>query len=111
MPGKDFSKSFSPVATDTTICMIIGIFLYQLNHKNEDWVLEMFNVEAAFSKCRIGKAIVCGMARRNHGVGHPNPKGTQTVLYPALDTAMYGSVEVPLKWIVRTFSNTRKRMD
>jgi hypothetical protein len=65
-------ESFSPVATDARICMIIGIFLYQLNNKKEDWVLEI----------RIGKANVCGMARRNCGVGVPNAKGTQKLLYP-----------------------------
>jgi hypothetical protein len=40
---------------DATIHMIIGIFLYQLKHKNKDWILEMFETKAAFLNTELDK--------------------------------------------------------
>jgi hypothetical protein len=102
IPGMDLTESFLPLAKYTTIGMIIGIFLYQLNHKNEDWVLEIFGVEAAFlgsslPKRIIGKVNVCGMARRNCGVGGSLLKK----YYIQLDSrVMYKNVDASLQWMI-----------
>ena len=45
VPGVDFTEKFSPVATDTSTRIIIGITLY---YTEDGWVCEAFDVEAAF---------------------------------------------------------------
>ena len=45
VPGVDFTESFSPVASGTTIVIVLLITLW--NEKKE-WICEMFDVEAAF---------------------------------------------------------------
>jgi hypothetical protein len=43
----DFVKSFSPLATNTTIRVVLAISLkYQQNYN--DWVIELIDVEVAF---------------------------------------------------------------
>jgi hypothetical protein len=49
IPGVDYTGSFAPVASDTAIRLIIGMYLYYNNlYKSENWLLEAFDVEAAF---------------------------------------------------------------
>ena len=45
VPGVDFTEKFSPVATDTSTRIIIGITLYYME---DGWVCEAFDFEAAF---------------------------------------------------------------
>ena len=54
IPGVDYTESFSPVATDSSIRIIIALYLYCNKHKPEkQWVLEMFDVEAAFLNAEL----------------------------------------------------------
>jgi hypothetical protein len=46
IPGVDFTESFSPVATDTTIRLAIGLTLYYQEERG--WVCELVDIEAAF---------------------------------------------------------------
>jgi hypothetical protein len=46
IPGVDFTETFSPVASDSTIRITLGVFLYK--EKPKSWVLEMIDIEAAF---------------------------------------------------------------
>jgi Reverse transcriptase (RNA-dependent DNA polymerase) len=47
--GVDCKESFAPVASDSGIRIVIGIFLYYLHQCPQDnWVLESFDVEVAF---------------------------------------------------------------
>ena len=46
VPGVDFTESFSPVATDCSMRIIVGITLYF--SEGMDWVCEAFDIEAAF---------------------------------------------------------------
>jgi Reverse transcriptase (RNA-dependent DNA polymerase) len=40
IPGVDFTESFATVASNTSIKLVIGIFIYlQTNHPNLNWVL------------------------------------------------------------------------
>jgi hypothetical protein len=49
IPGVDYTASFAPVASYTAIRRIIGMYLYyHILYKSENWVLESFDVEAAF---------------------------------------------------------------
>jgi hypothetical protein len=43
IPGVDYTESFSPVGNDTSVRIVIGLSLF-----NDDWVLEIIDVEAAF---------------------------------------------------------------
>jgi hypothetical protein len=47
--GVDYTESFAPVASESGIRIVIGIFLYYF-HKfpRDEWVLESFDVEVAF---------------------------------------------------------------
>jgi hypothetical protein len=49
IPGIDFPESFAPVPSNTSIKLVIGIYLYlQNNHPKLNWVLETFDFEAEF---------------------------------------------------------------
>ena len=45
--GRGFVESFSPLATNTTIRVVLANSL-EYQQKHNDWVIEMVNVEAAF---------------------------------------------------------------
>jgi Reverse transcriptase (RNA-dependent DNA polymerase) len=47
--GVDYTESSAPVASDSGIRTVIGIFLFFLHmFQQNEWVLEMFDVEVAF---------------------------------------------------------------
>jgi hypothetical protein len=50
VPGVDYTESFSPVATDTTVRIAITIALYR---QDEGWTIEMINIEAAFLNAEL----------------------------------------------------------
>ena len=54
IPGVDYTESFSPVATDTGIRLVIATFLL---NEDDDWILEMFDVEAAFLNAKLSRPI------------------------------------------------------
>jgi hypothetical protein len=49
VPSADYTESFSPVASDTAIRLLVGLFLYY-NHtiSFDELKLELFDVEGAF---------------------------------------------------------------
>jgi Reverse transcriptase (RNA-dependent DNA polymerase) len=49
IPGVDYIESFAPVASDSSIRIVIGIFLFFFHiFPQDEWVLVTFNVEVAF---------------------------------------------------------------
>ena len=51
IPGVDFTESFAGVASHCSINLLLAIFLYMQDLKEEDlWIVHMVDVEAAFSK-------------------------------------------------------------
>jgi Reverse transcriptase (RNA-dependent DNA polymerase) len=49
IPGVAYTESFAPVALDSGIRIVIGIFLYYLHQRPQDnWVLESLHMEVAF---------------------------------------------------------------
>ena len=44
--------SFSPLATNTTICVVLGIAM-EMREKNQDWKIQMVDVEAAFLNAKV----------------------------------------------------------
>jgi Reverse transcriptase (RNA-dependent DNA polymerase) len=59
IPVVDYSESFAPVASDTSIRVIIAMFLYYHHRdKKSKWDLEMFDVEAAFLNAELDKTSI-----------------------------------------------------
>jgi hypothetical protein len=49
IPGVEYTESFAPAASDSSIIIVIGIFLFFLHmFPQDEWVLETFDVEVAF---------------------------------------------------------------
>ncbi len=48
--GEDYTESFSPVASSSSVRMGIGLVLY---HKDDQWVCEIIDIEAAFLEGNI----------------------------------------------------------
>lgn len=54
IPGVDYTETFAPVATQTAVRLVVVISLYYMGYEQEllksddEWVIEMFDVEAAF---------------------------------------------------------------
>jgi Reverse transcriptase (RNA-dependent DNA polymerase) len=58
IPGVDYTESFAPVASDSGIRIVIGIFLYYLHQRPKDnWVLESFDVEVAFLNAMLSHPV------------------------------------------------------
>jgi hypothetical protein len=107
IPGVDYTESFAPVASDTGIRVVIGIYLYyEFHNPSEQWVLESFDVEAAFLN-----------AKPSHATYIEWPKGIKELKILSeeeikttcaeLTAAMYGNIDSPLQWM-KTFSNFLK---
>ncbi len=59
VPGVDFTKTFSPVARDTTICTVLATAMHLT------WNCEAIDVEAGcFPQCRLERRCVCWSSRR-----------------------------------------------
>ena len=50
VPGVGYSKSFSPVASSSTIATLLSTTLHM---ENQGWTSEMFDVEAAFLNAEL----------------------------------------------------------
>ena len=48
--GVDYTKSFSPVATDTAIRILLGLTMF---YKWKGWVCHSYDVEAAFLEPKV----------------------------------------------------------
>jgi Reverse transcriptase (RNA-dependent DNA polymerase) len=46
-PGVDYVESYSPLATNTTVKVVLAMALYYMGYF-DDWVTDMVDVEAAF---------------------------------------------------------------
>jgi hypothetical protein len=100
IPGVDYTESFAPVSADTSIRTLIGTFLYYLHkYPKDEWVLEMFDVEAAFLNAELGDQRVFiewpeGM------VEYGFITAQEKLIYCAeLEKAMYGNIDSPLRWM------------
>jgi hypothetical protein len=59
-PGVDFVESFSPLATNTTIKVVLATVLEQ-EALDEDWISEMVDVEAAFLNAHVDTEVYIEM--------------------------------------------------
>jgi hypothetical protein len=60
IPSVDYTESFSPVGNDTSVRIVIGLSLF-----NDDWVLEIIDVEAAFLEGDMEKTMYIEWPARN----------------------------------------------
>jgi hypothetical protein len=54
IPGVDFNHTHSPVATDVGIKIVIAITLY---FEDEDWEIDMLDIEAAFLEAKLDEDV------------------------------------------------------
>ena len=92
IPGVDFTDSFAPVATDTSVRILFAIALYY-----KEWTIEVIDVEAAFLEADLEEAVYIDWPE---GVIELGFEGTNKVQNNCirLDKAMYGTVQAALQW-------------
>ena len=92
IPGVDFTESFAPVATDTSICTVFAITLYK-----QVWVCELIDVEAAFLEADLDEDIYMEWPEGILEFGFEN-EATTTKNCILLEKAMYGTVQAARQW-------------
>ena len=103
IPGIDFHESFSPLATDTTIRIVLVLSLHYAKLQS-DWVTEVIDVEAAFLNAEVDQDIYIEIPE---GLREYKQKKEGTDLGDSvvkLLRAQYGLVQSPRLWM-NTFSN------
>jgi Reverse transcriptase (RNA-dependent DNA polymerase) len=64
IPGVHCTESFAPVASDTGIRVVLGIFLYYLHmFPRDEWVLETFDVEVAFLNALLSNPVFIELSK------------------------------------------------
>ena len=94
IPGVDYTESFSPVATDTAIQMLLGIFLAHKKYKG--WELEMFDIEAAFLNADIETRMFINWPAGLEELGFITPDKREKYCIE-LGKSMYGDIAVPIR--------------
>ena len=93
IPGVDFTESISPVATDTTIRLLLGMVLY-----NETWKCHMFDVEAAFLNAEMENPMYLEWPEGMVELGFINEEDRRKSCIK-LVKSMYGNVDAALRWM------------
>ena len=96
-PGIDYVESYSPLATNTTVKVVLAMALYYMGYF-DDWVTDMINVEAAFLNALLDTDVFIEM-----------PEGLRELLLSQgvtrgdviikLLRAQYGLVQSPRLWM------------
>ncbi len=88
-PGIDFTEVYSPVASDSTIRMMLCI----ANYKN--WEIQQIDVEAAFLNAPLKETVYIKIPKGYELIGK---KRTENVTLK-LNRALYGLVQAPKAWM------------
>jgi hypothetical protein len=99
VPGVDFTESFSPVATDSTIRIGIGLTLF---YEEENWICEVFDVEAAFLNADIDIEMYAEWPEGSVELGFLTQEEHDKYCIQMLKS-QYGNVDAALRW-TRTFA-------
>ncbi|KAI2505738.1 GAG-pre-integrase domain [Fragilaria crotonensis] len=96
-PGVDYVESYSPLATNTTVKVVLAMALYYMGYF-DDWVTDMIDVEAAFLNALLDTDVFIEM-----------PEGLRELLLSQgvtlgdviikLLRAQYGLVQSPRLWM------------
>jgi len=103
IPGVDFHESFSPLATNTTLRIVLVLSLDYAKLQS-DWVTEVIDVEAAFLNAVVDQDIyieIPEVLREYKQKKEGTDLGDSVV---KLLRAQYGLVQSPRLWM-NTFSN------
>jgi Reverse transcriptase (RNA-dependent DNA polymerase) len=95
--GEDYSESFAPVASDTSIRVIIAMFLYYHHiDKKSNWDLEMFDVEAALLNADLDKQVLIEWPQGKLDLGFITEEDKVNNCIE-MTKAMYGNIDSPLR--------------
>ena len=94
IPGVDYTESFSPVATDATIQILL---IYTLWKYHEGWRCEMFDVEAAFLNAELENAMYLKWPEGMKELGFITEEQEKNECIK-LVRSMYGNVDAALRW-------------
>ena len=99
IPGVDYTESFAPVGSDTAIRLINGMYLYyHVLYKFENWVLESFDVEAAFLNSDLETKVYIEWLERMLDLGLITQEEYNTYC-TELQKTIYGNIDSPLRWM------------
>ena len=98
-PGVDYTESFSPLATNTTIKVALAKALAKMSIPDTDWIIDLIDVEAAFLNAKVDSDIYIEMPEGlkeylllSKGIDH----GDDVI---KLKRAQYGLVQSPRLWM------------
>jgi len=106
VPGIDFNEFYSPLATDTTIRIVLAMALYY-SSKEKQWTTELIDVEAAFLNDEVDQDIFIEIPEGLHEFMMKADKREISNHVIKLKRAQYGLVQSPRLWML-TFSNILK---
>lgn len=95
IPGVDFTESFSPVATDSSNRIVMGIYLYK---QRQGWVLHMYDVEAAFLNAVLNNPMYIEWLPGMVELGFITREEAEKYCCE-LSLAMYGNVDAAIRWM------------
>ena len=93
--GVDFTENFSPVATDTSTRIIIGLTLYF--SEDYEWICEAFDVEAAFLEPYLDVEMYIEWPEGIVELGFITKEEKERTCVQ-LRRSMYGNVDAALRW-------------
>ena len=104
IPGVDYTESFSPVTTEVGVRTVIGISLHFINEdvaknvpENDQWVLEVYDVEAAFLNANPGTKMYLKIPDEMVELGFVT-REEQRQWAILLANNMYGNVDAALRF-------------
>jgi Reverse transcriptase (RNA-dependent DNA polymerase) len=107
IPGVDYTESFAPVASDSGIRIVIGIFLYYFQmFPRDEWVLESFDVEVAFLNALLKNPVYLKWPKVLKELGFLRKEESDNTCAELL-RAMYEKIDSPLQWM-KTFTSILK---
>ena len=92
IPGVDYTTSFSPVATDSTIRVTFGVALYY------GWTIEMIDYESAFLNAELDRPLYVEWPPGIVELGEITQEEKEKYCI-MLDRAMYGTSAAPIRWM------------
>ena len=95
VPGVDFTESFSPVASGTTIVIVLLITLW---NEEKQWICEMFDVEAAFLNAELEIPMYLEWPDEMQRLGFISEEEQRTKCIKLI-RSMYGNVDAALRWM------------
>jgi len=99
IPGVDFTQSFSPVATETTVRVTIAVQLYYSERKG--WICEVVDIEAAFLNADLekGSELFIEWPQGLYELGLVTREELEKYCLRC-DKAMYGAVQASRAWFM-----------